>query len=452
MMDDLLREAASRAIAYLAAIGTRRVAPALTNVERLRDLEGPLPENPIPPEKTLELLDRLGSPATIANVGGRYFGFVVGGSLPAALAVNWLAGAWDQNAMCNTSSPVAGHLEEIVLGWLVELLGLPLGCGGAIVTGATMANVAALAAARHALLKRAGWDAEADGLFGAPRITLFASEDAHPTLLKAVGMLGLGHRQVVQVPADEQGRMRTDALPSIEGPAIVCLQAGQVNTGAFDPAVEICAAAHAAGAWVHIDGAFGLWAAAAPARAHLVAGVADADSWATDAHKWLNVPYDSGLVFVRDGESLRGAMMPPVAYLPDAGGREPWQYTPEASRRARAVEIWAALMSLGRSGVAELVERTCRHASRFADGLRLAGYEILNDVVLNQVLVSFGSDQMTRLVIAGVQQEGTCWCGETEWRGKAAMRISISSWATTEEDVELSLAVILGVAKGCRGQ
>jgi len=452
MMDDLLREAASRAIAYLAAIGTRRVAPILTDVERLRDLEGPLPDKPTPPEKTLELLDRLGSPSTVANVGGRYFRFVVGGSLPAALAANWLAGAWDQNAMCNTSSPVAARLEEIVLGWLVELLGLPSRCGGAIVTGATMANFAALAAARHALLKRAGWDVEADGLFGAPRITLVASEGAHPTLLKAIGMLGLGHRQVVQVPADEQGRMRTDALPSIEGPTIVCLQAGQVNTGAFDPAVEICAAAHAVGAWVHIDGAFGLWAAGSPKRAHLVAGVADADSWATDAHKWLNVPYDSGLAFVRDGESLRAAMMPPVAYLPDAGGREPWQYTPEASRRARAVEIWAALMSLGRSGVAELVERTCCHATRFADGFRRAGYEILNDVVLNQVLVSFGSDQMTRLVIAGVQQEGTCWCGETVWRGKTAMRISISSWATTEEDVELSLAVILGVARACRGQ
>ena len=452
MMDDLLREAASRAIAYLTAIGTRRVAPALTSVERLRDLEGPLPENPSPPEKTLELLDRLGSPATVATVGGRYFGFVVGGSLPAALAANRLAGAWDQNAMCNASSPVAARLEEIVLGWLVELLGLPSRYGGAIVTGATMANFAALAAARHALLKRAGWDVEADGLFGAPRITLVASEDAHPTLLKAIGMLGLGHRQVMQVPADEQGRMRADALPWSEGPAIVCLQAGQVNTGAFDPVAEICNVAHAAGAWVHIDGAFGLWAAASPAKAHLVVGAADADSWATDAHKWLNVPYDSGLVFVRDSESLRAAMMPPVAYLPDAGSREPWQYTPEASRRARAVEIWAALMSLGRSGVAELVERTCRHASRFADGLRRAGYEILNEVVLNQVLVSFGSDQMTRLVIAGVQQEGTCWCGETVWRGKTAMRISISSWATTEEDVELSLAVILGVAEGCRGQ
>jgi len=446
MMDDLLRETARRAIAYLAGIRTRPVAPIRESIQRLGDLGGPFPNNPISPEETLELLDRLGSPATVASTGGRYFGFVVGGSLPAALAANWLAGAWDQNAMCNTSSPVAGRLEEIVLGWLIELLRLPPGCGGAIVTGATMANFAALAAARHALLRRAAWDAEADGLFGAPRITIMASEDAHSTLLKAIGLLGLGHRQVVRVSADEQGRMRADALPKIEGLTIVCLQAGQVNTGAFDPATEICAAAHSAGAWVHVDGAFGLWAAAAPARAHLIAGVADADSWATDAHKWLNVPYDSGLVFVRDRESLRAAMMPPTAYLPDAGGREPWQYTLEASRRARAVEIWAALMSLGRSGVADLVERTCRYASRFADGLRGAGYEILNDMVLNQVLVSFGCDELTRQVIAGVQREGTCWCNGTVWRGKTAMRISVSSWATTEDDVERSLAAILEVS------
>jgi glutamate/tyrosine decarboxylase-like PLP-dependent enzyme len=447
MMKDLLHEAASRAIAYLAAIRSRPVAPTAASIEHLRELDGSLPQGPIPPEKVLELLDRLGSPATVASAGGRYFGFVVGGSLPTALAANWLAGAWDQNAMCNTSSPVAGRLEEIVLGWLVELLGLPPGCGGAIVTGATMANFAALAAARHALLKRAGWDAEADGLFGAPRITIMASEDAHPTLLKAIGLLGLGHRQIVRVSADEQGRMRASALPKMKDPTIVCLQAGQVNTGAFDPVPEICAAAHAAGAWVHIDGAFGLWAAVAPARAHLVAGVADADSWATDAHKWLNVPYDSGLVFVRDGESLRAAMTPPVAYLPDAGVREPWQYTPEASRRARGVEIWAALMSLGRSGVADLVERTCRHASHFADRLREAGYEILNEVVLNQVLVSFGSDELTRQVVIGVQQDGTCWCGAATLRGKAAMRISVSSWATTEEDVDRSVTAILAVAR-----
>lgn len=446
MMNDLLREAANRAIDYLASLKTRSVAPVSGSVERLSELDGPLPEDPISPERAMELLDRLGSPATVASAGGRYFGFVVGGSLPAALAANWLAGAWDQNAMCNTSSPIAGRLEEIVLGWLIELLGLPPGCGGAIVTGATMANFTALAAARHALLRRAGWDVEADGLFGAPRVTVIVNEDAHPTILKAIGLLGLGHRQVVRVATDDQGRMRADALPKSPGPTIVCLQAGHVNTGASDPAPEICAAARASEAWVHVDGAFGLWAAAAPARAHLVAGVADADSWATDAHKWLNVPYDSGIAFVRDRESLRAAMAPPVAYLPVSGGREPWQYTPEASRRARGVEIWAALMSLGRAGVADLVERTCRYASRFADGLRKAGYEVLNDVVLNQVLVSFGSDEKTRRVIAGVQAEGTCWCGGTVWRRRNVMRISVSPWATTEQDVDRSLAAILGVA------
>ena len=451
MIDNLLREAASRAILYLESLNSRSIAPVPRSVVDLGQLDRPLPENPLSPEETLELLDRLGSPATVASAGGRYFGFVVGGCLPAALAANWLAGAWDQNAMCNTSSPIAGRLEEIVLGWLIELLGLPPGCGGAIVTGAAMANFAALAAARHALLRRAGWDVEADGLFGAPRVTVIVGEGAHPTVLKAIGLLGLGHRQVVRVATDDQGRMRADALPKSAGPTIVCLQAGHVNTGAFDPAREICAAAQADGAWVHVDGAFGLWAAAAPTRAHLVGGVADADSWATDAHKWMNVPYDSGLAFVRHRESLRTAMTSPTAYLPDTGGREPWQYTPEASRRARGVEIWAALMSLGRSGVAALVERSCRWASHFAEGLRKAGYEILNDVVLNQVLVSFGSNERTRQVITGVQAEGTCWCGATIWQGRSAMRISVSSWATTEKDVERSLAAILDVAARCGG-
>ena len=445
-MEDLLNIVAKRATRYHQDLSTRSVAPHPTAIEELARLDGAFPEHPTDPTMVVEILDRIGSPATVASAGGRYFGFVVGGSLPAALAANWLAGAWDQNALCSTTSPVAARLEEISLRWLLELFHLPAGCVGSFVTGAMMANLTALAAARHAILNRLGWDVESHGLFGAPPVTVVVGAEAHPTLLKAIGLLGLGHDRILRIPVDDQGKMRADALPRISGPAIVCLQAGNVNSGAFDPAEEICAHAHAAGAWVHVDGAFGLWAAAAPERAHLTAGFAAADSWATDAHKWLNVPYDSGLAFIRDREALRAAMSPPMASFPQGSGREPWQYSPEASRRARGIEVWAALVSLGRSGVADLVERTCRYASQFAEGLRAAGCQILNEVVLNQVLVSFGSDDKTERVIAAIQEDGTCWCGGTVWHGCAAMRISVCSWATTEEDVHRSLAAILRVA------
>ena len=448
-MTDLLREAADRAATYLNDLGTRPVFPSSAALSRLTELGGTLPDSPADPEKVLELLDEIGSPATVASAGGRYFGFVVGGTLPVVLAANWLAAAWDQNAMSSVSSPVAAKVEEIVIPWILELLHLPEDCAGALVTGAMMANFTALAAARHSVLKKNGWDVEADGLSGSPPVTIIASEQAHPTLLKAASLLGFGHRRLVRVPVDEQGRMRADALPVISGPTIICIQAGNVNTGAFDPAEEICQRAKAAGAWVHVDGAFGLWAAAAPNRRYLTNGVVDADSWATDAHKWLNVPYDSGMAFVRDRQSLEAAMMPPVAYLPQGEYREPWKVTPEASRRARGIEIWAALRSLGRSGVADLIERTCNHATRFAHGLRKAGHTILNEVVLNQVLVSFGSDEKTRRVLAAVQDEGTCWCSTAAWHGQTAMRISVSSWATTDDDVERSLSAILRVAAEC---
>jgi len=449
--DELLHKAADRAIGYLRDLETRRVFPAAADVARLERLGGPLPEAPTPPADVLAALDASGSPATVASAGGRYFGFVVGGTLPVALAAHWLAAAWDQNAMSSASSPVAARLEEIVLPWLAELLGLPLDCGGALVTGAMMANFTALAAARHAVLQRHGWDVESEGLCGAPPVSVIIGQQAHPTLLKAAALLGFGQRRLVRVPVDDQGRMRGDALPAIAGPTIVCLQAGNVSTGAFDPAAEICRWAHTAGAWVHVDGAFGLWAAAAPDRRHLTAGVAAADSWATDAHKWLNVPYDSGIALVRDREALAAAMTPPVAYLPQGAGREPWPYTPEASRRARAVEIWAVLRCLGRTGVAELIERTCRHAARFAQGLQAAGYAVLNDVVLNQVLVRFGDDARTRRVLAAVQDEGVCWCSPTVWQGQAALRISVSSWKTTHDDVEQSLAAILRAAAATAG-
>ena len=410
-------------------------------------LGGALPECGEDALTTLELLDEAGSPATMASAGPRYFGFVIGGALPESVAASWLATAWDQNAGLVAASPVSAALEDISLAWLLDLLCLPASAAGAFVTGATMANFTALAAARHAVLSRVGWDVEADGLGGAPPLQVVVGAEAHASLLKAVALLGLGRERVTRVPADAQGRMRTDELPRLEGPAIVCLQAGNVNSGAFDPARELCAWAHDAGAWVHVDGAFGLWAAAAPGRAALANGVADADSWATDAHKWLNVPYDSGLTFVRDAVALRAAMGQSAAYYIAGEQREPMHYTPETSRRARGVEIWAALRTLGRAGVADLVERCCQHAARFADGLRRSGFDVLNDVVLNQVLVSFGSDEATRRVIQAVQREGTCWAGGTVWHGRAAMRISVSGWATTQADVDRSLEAIARLAR-----
>ena len=327
--------------------------------------------------------------------GPRFFGFVIGGAVPVALAAGWLVTAWDQNAGLFAATPVSTVLEEVSLGWLLEALALPSRCGAAFVTGGTMANFTALAAARHNVLERVGWDVERDGLFGAPAVEVVAGSEAHPSMKKALGMLGMGRERVTVVPVDGQGRMMADRLPELRGPAIVCIQAGNVNTGSFDPAGEIIAWAHAAGAWVHVDGAFGLWAAASPLLAHLAEGLSEADSWATDPHKWLNVPYDSGLAIVRDAEMLRGAMNLSAAYLPIGSHREPSQYTPELSRRARGVEIWAALKSLGRSGLAEMIERCCRCATRFADGLAASGYQILNEVVLNQVLVSFGAPEET---------------------------------------------------------
>jgi glutamate/tyrosine decarboxylase-like PLP-dependent enzyme len=443
-MHDLLHMTAERAVQYLDGLDKRGVIPSTEMLARLAELGGPLPDALADPADVLALLDRIGSPATVASAGGRYFGFVIGGALPAALAANWLAAAWDQNAATAVMSPVATAIEVIAQRWLLDMLALPAGAGVGFVTGVTMANFSALAAARHAVLERAGWDVEAQGLFGAPPITVVVGDEVHVSLLKALSLLGLGRERVVRVPVDGQGCMRPDALPPFHSPTIVCLQAGNVNTGACDPAEELCAIAHDAGAWVHVDGAFGLWLAAVPERAHLVRGVAAADSWATDAHKWLNVPYDSGLVICRRPEYLRAAMSVNAAYIEQQDERgEPYQYTPEMSRRARGVEVWAALRSLGRAGLADLIERNCRHAARFAAGLRAAGYQVLNEVVSNQVLVSFGDAATTRQVIAAIQADGTCWCGGTVWQGQAAMRISVSSWATTEEDVERSLAAML---------
>jgi glutamate/tyrosine decarboxylase-like PLP-dependent enzyme len=447
-MDALLRDAADRAIQYLTALPDRSVAPEPGAVAALGALDVPMPEQPTDPASVLRLLDEKGSPATTAMAGPRFFGFVVGGSLPAALAANWLAGAWDQKSAFRSVAPATARLEEVSLRWLVDLFGLPAGTAAGFTTGATVANFTALAAARHAVLARAGWNVEANGLFGAPPVTVVVGDEVHSSLVKALGMIGLGRNRVVRVPADDQGRMRAEEMPLVSGPAIVCAQAGNVNTGAVDPLAEICARAEDSGAWVHVDGAFGLWAAAVPSLQHLTAGVENADSWATDAHKWLNVPYDSGLAFVRDPEALRAAMSVSADYLPPAGGqRNPSDYTPEMSRRGRGVEVWAALMSLGRSGLVDLIERNCRLARRFATELSAAGFEIVNDVVLNQVLVSFGDAGVTDQIVAAVQTDGTCWCGGTVWHGRPAMRISVSSWATTDDDVTRSVEAITKAAQ-----
>ncbi len=448
--DALLNDASQRARQFLAGLDARPVFPTPESVSGLAAFDQPMPEQPQDPAETLALLDDVGSPATVASAGKRYFGFVIGGSLPASLAANWMAAAWDQNAGLTVASPVASKLEDVAARWLLDLLRLPAESGVSFVTGGTMANFTALAAARHAVLRAVGWDVEGQGLFGAPPITVVVGEEVHVSLLKALSLLGLGRERVVRVPVDDQGRMRADTLPALSGPTIVCIQAGNVNSGAFDPAGEICRVAHEAGAWVHVDSAFGLWAGAAPGRAHLVAGVDQADSWATDAHKWLNVPYDSGLVFCRERRHLRAALSHiRAAYLLDGEPnqpREPMELTPEMSRRARGIEVWAALHSLGRSGLAEMIERCCRLATRFAEKLSAAGFTILNEVTLNQVLVSFGDDAFTNRVIRAVQQEGTLWAGGTVWHGRAAMRISVSSWATTEADADRCVDEIVRVA------
>jgi glutamate/tyrosine decarboxylase-like PLP-dependent enzyme len=443
---ELLALAAERSSAYLESLDQRGVAPTPAALARLAELDQPLPANPTPPETVLAWLDELGSPATLASVGGRCFGAASGGTLPAALAANWLAGAWDQPADMVAASPIGARLEEVAGRWLLDLLALSPAAGVGFVTGATMANLAGLAAARHALLHRLGWDVEAAGLFGVPEIQVIVGEEVHESVLKALSLLGLGRERLIRVPADGQGRMRAEALPLLSAATIVCLQAGHASTGAFDPAPEICTAARRAGAWVHVDGAYGLWAAAAPTRAHLTAGYAEADSWALAAHHWLNVPYDSGLVICREEAHLRAAMSFSAAYLTLGEQREPGRYTPEMSRRARGVEVWAALLSLGRAGLADLIERCCRHAARLAEGLAAAGYPILNEVVLNRVLVSVGDAATTHRVVAALREEGTCWCDEVFWQGRPALRLGVSSWATIEADIERSLTAILRVA------
>jgi glutamate/tyrosine decarboxylase-like PLP-dependent enzyme len=451
--EPLLQRAQQHALDYLRALPDRTVAASASREELLAALQAPLPKQGEPPAAVLDLLAAQAGRGTSACASPRYFGFVIGGSLPVALASDWLLSSWDQNAGIYVISPLVSVLEDIAAAWLLELFDLPRESGVGFVTGCQMANFTCLAAARHGVLRRAGWDVEADGLAGAPRVTLVASAESHVTIDVAARYLGFGTRAIRRVPADGQGRMRPELLQRVladaPGPAIVCAQAGNVNTGAFDPLHEIAAVTAAHGAWLHVDGAFGLWARASGAHRALADGIERADSWATDAHKWLNVPYDCGVAMVRDRDAHRAAMSSSAAYLIQTAGaeRDPTDWVPEFSRRARSVPVYAALRALGRDGIETLVAAGCAHARRFAERLAAApGVRILNQVVLNQVLVRFGDDdEMTRRVVTGVQQEGTCWMSGTLWQGQAAMRISVSNWATSEADVEASAAAILRV-------
>jgi glutamate/tyrosine decarboxylase-like PLP-dependent enzyme len=446
----LLGRTAKLAADYLESLERRPVGAHASAAELREALGGPLPDGPQAPRAVVEQLAERAGPGLVGMAGGRYFGFVIGGGVPAALAADWLTSAWDQNAGLHVCGPSAVVVEEVAHRWLAELLGLPEGTSFAVTTGCQMAHFTCLAAAREHLLAAAGWDVNERGLSGAPAIRVLAGTRRHVTVDRALRFLGLGRTALRPVQSDGQGRMRPDALREAlaagSGPAVVCAQAGEVNTGAFDDLAAVADAAGRAGAWLHVDGAFGLWAAASPALRHLVRGLERADSWAADAHKWLNVPYDSGLAFTAHPAAHRAAMTVQAGYLQaaqDGAGRDPVDWTPEFSRRARGFALWAALRSLGRKGVADLIERSCAHAGRFARELsRVEGCQVLNEVVLNQVLVRFGDDEATREVTRRVQAGGEAWMSGTTVDGQAALRISVVNWRTTDEDVGRALSAL----------
>lgn len=453
--DAALRRAAELGLDYLSTLSERHVGPRADAAAIRERLGEKLPDGPTDPITVVEELAAAVDPGIVASAGPRYFGFVVGGALPASAATDWLTTAWSQNGALHALSPAAAAAEEVAGQWMLELLGLPRDASFGLPTGAGLGNTVGLAAGRHAVLARAGWDVESQGLYGAPEIVVLIGEEAHATLLTSLQYLGLGRDRVTRVPTDAQGRMEAEAARAAiaaagDAPLLVATQAGNVNTGAFDPIGEIADALHDhPNSWHHVDGAFGLWAAASPALRHLVDGVDRADSWSTDAHKWLNVGYDCGFVAVRDAAAHRAAMSMTASYLMKSEQRENWEWVPDSSRRARGFALYAAIRSLGRQGVEDLVDRCCALARRIADRLRDAeGVEVLNEVVLNQVLVRFGDDERTRAVIAAVQEDGTAWMGGTTWQGRAAMRISVSNWSTTESDADRTAEAILRCAAG----
>jgi glutamate/tyrosine decarboxylase-like PLP-dependent enzyme len=444
---ELLRRTAEIAADFVETLDERSIWPPATVEELRATLGGPLPEGPSDPLAVIEALAAAAEPGVVGIPSGRYFGFVIGGALPAALAADWLTSVWDQNAGLVVGGPSAAVCEQVAGEWLLDLFGLPVTASFAFVTGCQMAHVTCLAAARHEVLGRVGWDVEANGLAGSPPIAVVTGGRKHVTIDRALRLLGLGSEGTRRVDIDAQGRMRSDgleaALEGASGPTIVCAQAGEVNTGAFDPIDEIADLCAAAGAWLHVDGAFGLWAAASPELRHLTRGVERADSWATDAHKWLNVPYDSGLAFVAHPEAHRAAMRLTAEYLvaEDGAARDQMDWTPEFSRRARGFAVYAAVRSLGRSGVADLVEGSCARARQFAAAVaELPGCEVLNEVVLNQVLFRFGDDAATTALLAAVQASGEAWMSGTIWDGRAAIRLSVSNWRTSEADIDRTIA------------
>ena len=446
----VLETAHSIATKYLDGVASRHVGGTSSRDALLQALGGPMPSGGSDPVAVVQQLALTADPGVVASAGPRYFGFVTGGAVPVTVAADWLASAWDQNVALYVMSPAAAVIEDIVSSWILELLDLPRAASVGFVTGCHMANFTCLAAARHEVLRRAGWNVETQGLQRAPRVRIIAGGEVHISAVGALRYLGFGSDEIELVPVDGQGRMRADALEAALSsgatPTIVCVQAGNVSTGACDPIDAIVRSAHARGAWVHVDGAFGLWAAAVPALRPLVTGIETADSWATDAHKWLNVPYDAGLAIVADAAPHRAAMSIKASYLQrgDDEERVGTDWAPESSRRSRALPLYALFRSLGSTGIADIVNRNCALARRIADRLSSeAGVSILNDIVLNQVLVQFGDDLTTQKVIASVQAEGTCWAGGASWQGKQAMRISVSNWSTTEDDIDRSADAIL---------
>jgi len=444
---NILDSAARYALDYLNEIPERRVFPSPESLEQLHQFSNALPDEGINQEEILQQLHAIGSQNTVATNGGRYFGFVTGATLPASLGANWLASAWDQNGAFRVYSPVVAHIEKIASRWVLELLQLPASSAAGFVTGTTMANFCGVVAARYHLCRQMNWDIKSKGMNGAPPIRVIAGEEVHASMQRALLLAGFGLDNLVKVPTDGQGKIIPDHFPEMDASTLVCLQAGNVNTGAIDPVKNICLAAKEKGAWVHIDGAFGLWARVSPNKFQMTEGCELANSWAVDLHKWLNVPYDSGLIICRHPQILQNALSVNATYLPNEAEPEPFLNTPEMSRRARGIDTWAAISSLGKKGVANLIERCCALAERFASNLQSAGFKVLNEVVLNQVLVSFGDAETTNLVIKKIQEDGTCWCGGTVWKGKTAMRISVCSWMTTEEDIERCSEAIIRIAK-----
>jgi glutamate/tyrosine decarboxylase-like PLP-dependent enzyme len=449
---ELLRQSVQYGEEYLRTLDERPVFPDAPALRGLDEFDEPLPETSRDADDTLAMLHRVGSPGTVSQVGGRYFGFVDGGALPVGVAARILADVWDQNTAHYVMSPVAARLEAVCERWLADLLGLPDGTAAGFVTGTTLANLSGLAAGRNELLRRRGWDVTESGLYGAPPIPVIVGEDAHAAVRKCLALLGMGDAHTWVVPVDEQGRMRIDRFPRLDEPCLVVAQAGNVNSGGFDPVGEICDLAHETGGWVHVDGAFGLWASAVPSLSPLVGGIGRADSWAVDAHKTLNVPYDCGIVLSRDREALQAAFRASAAYFQWSDERDPMRYTPSMSKRARAVELWAILRTLGREGVRRLVEQLCENARTFAGRLAAEGFLIHNEVVFNQVLVSCEDDEQTARTLTHIQAGGDCWCGGSTWRGRSVIRISVCSWATDGDDIDRSVAAFRSAREAARAE